>query len=125
MSQQITTSEMTTSEMTTSEMTTSEMTTSEMTTGVFATPSTVSIAAVSRLTDRVASNGIDADRLQLLNLAHDARDLGVSSVLVDVMVDEHAPIAARLRAYGRVSARACALAPVGRPEAQHGVLVGA
>ncbi|MFM8894055.1 MAG: hypothetical protein ACKOE2_01460 [Actinomycetales bacterium] len=112
-------------QITTAEMTTSEMTTSELTTGVVATPSTVSIAAVSRLTDRVASSGIDADRLQLLNLAHDARDLGVSSVLIDVMVDEQAPIVARLRAYGRVSARACALSPAGRPEAQHGVLVSA
>jgi len=83
------------------------------------------IAAVSRLTEQVASNGIDADRVELLMLAHDARDLGVSPVLIDVMVDEHAPVAARLRAYGRVSSRTCALAPLGHRSMRQPVLVSA
>ena len=78
-------------------------------------------AHVSRLTEQVASSGIDADRLELLMLAHEARDLGVSPTLSDVMVDEEAPLVARLRAYGRVSSRACALGfdtrePVREPE---------
>lgn len=71
-------------------------------------------ASIRCLTERVASAGIDADRLQLLMLAHHAQDLGVSAVLIDVMVDETAPVAARLRAYGRVASRACALDEVVR-----------
>jgi len=80
---------------------------------------------VSRLTEQVAASGIDSDRLGLLNLAHDARDLGVSTVLIEVMVDEDAPVAARLRAYGRVSSRTCALAPTQSGATRQPVLVGA
>jgi len=49
----------------------------------------------------------------------------VSPVLIDVMVDEHAPVAARLRAYGRVSSRTCALAPLGHRSMRQPVLVSA
>ncbi len=47
--------------------------------------------------------GIDADPVTLLLLAHAARDLGISDLLVNVMVDEDAPKNARVRAFARVS----------------------
>ena len=83
------------------------------------------VASVSRLTEQVATCGIDADRIELLMLAHQAQDLGVSRVLIDVMIDEDAPAAARLRAYGRVSSRACALAASGVVQSRQPMLVGA
>ena len=82
-------------------------------------------ASVSRLTEQVASRGIDANRLELLTFAHRAQDLGVSGVLIGVMVDEDAPIAARLRAYGRVSSRTCALASVDVEPVREPMLVSA
>jgi len=84
---------------------------------------TTTIAAPASLTSQIIDAGIDADRVALLLLAHQAQDLGVSRVLIDVMVDEDAPEPARLRAYGRVSSRACALAS--RPAARERALVPA
>ncbi|MBU6245393.1 MAG: hypothetical protein KGP12_09275 [Actinomycetales bacterium] len=81
------------------------------------------ITATTSLTSQVIDGGIDADRVALLLLAHQAQDLGVSRVLIDVMVDEDAPEPARLRAYGRVSSRTCALA--GRPVVRERALVPA
>ena len=81
--------------------------------------------SVSRLTEQVATSGIDADRIELLMLAHQAQDLGVSRVLIDVMVDEDAPDVVRLRAFGRVSSRAWALAASGVEQSRQPMLVGA
>jgi hypothetical protein len=61
------------------------------------------IMNMSALDAVLATRGIDADPVQLLLLAHAARDLGVSQVLIDVMVDEAQPEVARIRAYARVS----------------------
>ena len=51
----------------------------------------------------IEADGITADPTSLALLAHAARDLGVSEVLVDVMTDEQAPSVVRVRAFGRVS----------------------
>jgi hypothetical protein len=81
------------------------------------------ITATTRLTAQVVEGGLDTDRIGLLLLAHQAQDLGISPILIDVMVDEHAPQPARLRAYGRVSSRYCAL--VNRPVVREQLLVSA
>lgn len=51
----------------------------------------------------IAAQGIDADPTSLHLLADAARELGVSGVLVDVMVDRAESSAARVRAFARVS----------------------
>ncbi len=51
----------------------------------------------------IEAGGIYADPVTLLLLAHAARDLGVSELLVTTMVDEDAPKNARIRAFARVS----------------------
>ena len=51
----------------------------------------------------IEADGIAADPVGLLLLAHEARDLGISELMVDVMVDEAQPEVARIRAYARVS----------------------
>ncbi|HAN72196.1 MAG TPA: hypothetical protein DCQ36_11510 [Actinobacteria bacterium] len=51
----------------------------------------------------IAREGIPAADVDLLLLAHDARDLGVEPILIDVMVDEDAPAVVRIRAFARVS----------------------
>lgn len=58
------------------------------------------ITALDLLLD---AEGIGADPVALLLVAHAARDLGVDEVLVSVMVDDDQPEVARLRAYARVS----------------------
>ena len=62
------------------------------------------------LISRLAAEGVATDAMAISRLADTARDRGVSPVLIDVMVDDGAPIAPRMRAYGRVSARVAALA---------------
>jgi hypothetical protein len=77
----------------------------------------MSITMNHRLSERVLADGIDADRVSLLLLGRDAREAGVSPVLIDVMTDEAAPEVARVRAFGRVSSRLFAIAdsrPAGR-----------
>ncbi|MHB1066778.1 MAG: hypothetical protein ACYC2Z_05035 [Candidatus Nanopelagicales bacterium] len=64
---------------------------------------TTTTGAIKALGHAIESHGIQADPVSLLLLAHAARDLGVSDVLVGVMVDEDEPTVARLRAFGRVS----------------------
>ncbi len=66
------------------------------------------------LDTQLADGGIDANPVDLLLLAHAARDLGVADVLIDVMVDDHEPSVARIRAYAKVSS-AVALAPAATP----------
>ena len=58
---------------------------------------------------RLAAEGVATDAGALRRLAETARSRGISPVLIDVMVDDGAPIAPRVRAYGRVSARVAAL----------------
>lgn len=69
-----------------------------MTTDTSTTP-----AGLSSLDFAVEAEGISADPVNLLLLAHTARDLGVKEVLVSVMVDDDEPEVARIRAYSRVS----------------------
>ena len=49
------------------------------------------------------AKGITADPVNLLLLAHTARDLGVNELLVSIMVNEDEPEVARIRAYSRVA----------------------
>lgn len=60
-------------------------------------------ARITALDFLLEAEGIAADPVTLLLVAHTARDLGVDEVLVSVMVDEDEPEVARLRAYARVS----------------------
>lgn len=57
----------------------------------------------------ITRHGVAAVAVDLLLLAHDARDAGVEEVLVDVMVDEDAPDMVRERAFGLVACRLAAL----------------
>lgn len=83
------------------------------------------VHATSNLTELVSTRGIDADRVSLLRLANEAADQGVSPVLIDVMTDEQAPPPARMRAYGRVSSRYCALVADRSPSRRERVLLSA
>lgn len=103
------TTELTTIDFSTTDLAATDLTAPDLSMTGTSTGDVPTVASIRLLTERVASAGIDADRLQLLMLAHRAQDLGVSGVLIDVMVDEAAPAVARLRAYGRVASRACAL----------------
>jgi hypothetical protein len=49
------------------------------------------------------AKGITADPVNLLLLAHTARDLGVNELLVSIMINEDEPEVARIRAYSRVA----------------------
>ena len=46
---------------------------------------------------------ITADPVNLLLLAHTARDLGINELLVSIMIGEDEPEVARIRAYSRVA----------------------
>ncbi|MEI6362641.1 MAG: hypothetical protein WCP95_10950 [Actinomycetes bacterium] len=59
--------------------------------------------SIEYLGNEIAENGIPSDPTSLSLLASAARDLGVNDVLVDVMVDDHEPENARVRAFARVS----------------------
>lgn len=60
-------------------------------------------ARIASLDYLVEARGIAADPVSLLLLAHTATDLGVNEILVNLMVDEHEPEVARIRAYARVA----------------------
>ena len=60
-------------------------------------------ARITSLDHLLEADGISADPVSLLLLAHAARDLGVNELLVSIMVDESEPEVARLRAYARVA----------------------
>ena len=60
-------------------------------------------ARITSLDHLLEADGIAADPVSLLLLAHTARDLGVNELLVSIMVDEREPEVARLRAYARVA----------------------
>ena len=60
-------------------------------------------ARLAALDYGIEAAGISADPVSLLLLAHEARDLGISELLVSLMIDEAQPEVARIRAYARVS----------------------
>jgi hypothetical protein len=60
-------------------------------------------ARLASLDYGIEAGGISADPVSLLLLAHEARDLGVSELLVSLMIDEDQPEVARIRAYARVA----------------------
>jgi hypothetical protein len=51
----------------------------------------------------IEQGGIDADPMSVLLVAHTARDLEISPVLVSVLADEKEPAVARERAFARIS----------------------
>lgn len=70
---------------------------------------------IIRMGEVIARDGIAATGVDVLLLAHDARDHGVDEVVINVLVDEGAPAVVRERAFGRVaSALVAAQARQGR-----------
>jgi hypothetical protein len=61
-------------------------------------------ARLASVAESIERGGVDSDPVSVLLVAHAARDLDVSPVLVSVLADETAPAVARERAFGRVSA---------------------
>jgi hypothetical protein len=65
---------------------------------------------IIRMGEVIARHGITGAGMDVLLLAHDARDLGVDDVVIDVLIDEAAPAVVRERAFARVaSALICTL----------------
>ncbi len=60
-------------------------------------------ARIKSLGYQLEADGISADPVDLLLLAHTARDLGVNGLLIDLMIDEEEPEVARIRAFSRVA----------------------
>jgi len=60
---------------------------------------------IIRLGEVIARQGVGAANVDLLLLAHDARDAGVEPILIDVMIDEAAPAVVRERAFALVGSR--------------------
>ncbi len=58
---------------------------------------------IIRMGEVIARDGIAAAGIDVLLLAHDARDHGVDEIVIDVLVDEAAPGVVRERAFGRVA----------------------
>ncbi len=63
----------------------------------------VQLDRIIRMGERIAQDGIDAAGMDLLLLAHDARDHGVDDVIITALVDEVAPAVVRERAFARVA----------------------
>lgn len=57
---------------------------------------------------RALDAGLEPDTVELLLLAHTARDLDVNEILVQVMIDDEQPSVARVRAFARVSVQVAA-----------------
>jgi hypothetical protein len=70
---------------------------------------TAAIDRLIHLGESIDSRGVSSVDVDLLLLAHDARDLGIEPVLVDVMIDDDAPAVVRERAFSLVAARMGAL----------------
>lgn len=68
--------------------------------------STLNRTSLQTLGQRVAEAGVDVDPTALDSLAATAQAAGVSPVLIEVLLDDHAPSVVRLRAFERVT---CAL----------------
>lgn len=58
---------------------------------------------IIRMGEVIARDGIAAAGVDVLLLAHDARDHGVDDVVIGVLVDEKAPAVVRERAFARVA----------------------
>ena len=58
---------------------------------------------IQLLAHRITSEGFGGDSLDLLLIAHAARDLHVNDTLVQVMVNDHEPEVARERAFAMVA----------------------
>jgi hypothetical protein len=59
--------------------------------------------ALQLLAHRITCEGFGDDSLDLLVIAHAARDLHVNEILVQVMIDDHEPEVARERAFALVA----------------------
>lgn len=68
------------------------------------------VQRIIELGEVIARQGISSAGVDLLLLAHDARDAGVSPVLIDVLIDEQAPEVARARAFVLVGLRLSVMA---------------
>ena len=64
---------------------------------------TTTMATITSLDYGIEAQGIEADSVNLLLLAHTARDFGIDELLVSLMIDETEPEVARIRAYSRVA----------------------
>jgi hypothetical protein len=58
---------------------------------------------IQLLAHRIESEGFGDDSLDLLVMAHAARDLHVNEILVQVMIDDREPEVARERAFAMVA----------------------
>lgn len=76
-------------------------------TGSDAVPAHTTSARIAEL-GRAMEAGFEPDTVELLLLAHTARDLGVNEILVQVMIDDEQPAVARVRAFARVSVQVAA-----------------
>ena len=79
-------------------------------------------ARLTALDFRLEAEGIGADPVNLLLLAHTARDLGVDELMVSLMIDEDEPEVARVRAYARVAVAVAAALRASTPAVEHRVL---
>ena len=59
---------------------------------------------IIRMGEVIVTDGITAAGVDVLLLAHDARDHGVDDIVISVLVDENAPSVVRERAFARVAA---------------------
>ena len=66
---------------------------------------------LGELADSLASEGVSPNEVGLRQTARWARAAGVSTVLVDLLVDSTAPEIARMRAFGKVAAVLATPAP--------------
>jgi len=62
---------------------------------------------IQSLAHRIASEGFGDDSLDLLVVAHAARDQHVNEILVQVMIDDQEPEVARERAFAMVARTIC------------------
>ena len=71
---------------------------------------------INALAGRLLDHGFGDDSLDLLVIAHAARDLGVNDILVQLMIDDQQPEVARMRAFARVSSAISSRLDAGGPE---------
>ena len=68
---------------------------------------------IIHLGEVIARAGISTVSVDLLLVAHDARDAGVDAVLIEAMIDESVPEVVRERAFSLVGSRLVRLASTG------------
>lgn len=71
---------------------------------------------IIHLGEVIARAGISTVSVDLLLVAHDARDAGVDAVLIEAMIDESLPEVVRERAFSLVGSRLVRLASTGGVE---------